>query len=233
MTMNCLEFRKAAGTDPQHLDASALEHARDCPACTRYLAETRELDVRIAHALSIKVPAAGGAAASNVVKMLPRAIPPRRRAFALAASVFLAVGVGTAGWLLFPRPTLADEVVEHMNGEPDSWNSHTPADVAALQAALTNNGARFTTSLGRMMYAQSCLFRGHHVPHLVLETGAAPVTLLLLPNESVKARTNFAAGGYEGVLLPVGKGSVAVLTHGAPLPEELAARIAKSIEWTK
>ena len=170
MTMNCLEFRKAAGADPQHLDASALEHARDCPACARYLAETRELDVRIAHALSVKAPAAGGTTAPNVVKMVPRAIPPRRRAFALAASVLLAVGVGTAGWLLFPRPTLADEVVEHMNGEPDSWNSHTPVDAAALQAAVTRNGARFTTSLGRMMYAQSCLFRGHHVPHLVLET---------------------------------------------------------------
>lgn len=231
--MNCVEFRKAAGADPQHLDPSALGHVRDCPACARYLAETLELDLRIARALSIKVPAAGTTTAPKVVTLIPRAIAPRRRAFALAASALLAVGVGTAGWLLFPRPTLADEVVEHMRGEPDSWNSHTPVDAAALNAALNRSGARITTSLGRMMYAHSCVFRWHHVPHLVLETDAAPVTLLLLPNESVKARTKFAEGGYEGVLLPVGKGSVAVLTHGAPLPEELADRIARSIEWTK
>jgi hypothetical protein len=71
------------------------------------------------------------------------------------------------------------------------------------------------------------------VPHLVLETELAPVTLLLLPDEPVKARTDFAEDGYEGVLLPVGKGSVAVVTHGAPLPVDLAQRIAGSIEWTR
>ncbi len=226
--MNCLEFRRAAGADPQHLEAGALEHARDCAGCARYLAEIKDLDARIVRALSIDVPASGVSR-----KVVPIGIAPRRRVFALAASVVLAVGVGTAGWLLFPRPTLAAAVVEHMRGEPQSWDSHTPVDEGVLQAALNRSGARFTTSLGRMMYVQSCLFRGHHVPHLVLETESARVTLLLLPNESVRARTNFAEGGYEGVLLPVGKGSVAVLTHGVPLPMDLAEHISKSIEWVK
>jgi len=224
--VNCLEFRRAAGADPQHLTGEALEHARGCAACARYLAEVRELDVRIARALAVPVPEGRPAAAVATVTHT------RRRYLALAASVLAAIGVGLVGWLALAPPSLAADVVEHMRGEPESWDSHTPASDAVLEKAMQRGDAWFTTMPGRFMYVQSCWFRGHYVPHLVLETGDGPVTLLLLRNEAVKAPTDFDEGGYRGVLLPVNNGAVAIVTRGAALSAELEQRIAAAIQWT-
>jgi Protein of unknown function (DUF3379) len=224
--MNCLEFRSAAGADPQHLTAEALEHERGCAACARYLAEVRELDVRIVRALTVPVPEGRSAAT------LASVTHTRRRYLALAASVLAAVGVGAVGWLALAPSSLAADVVEHMRGEPHSWESHTAVTDTALEAAMQRGDAWFTTMPGRFMYVQSCWFRGHYVPHLVLETDDGPVTLLLLRNESVKAPTDFNEDGYRGVLLPVGNGAVAVVTRGASLSPELAQHIAGLIQWT-
>jgi hypothetical protein len=224
--MNCLEFRRAAGADPQHLASDALEHARSCAACARYLAEIRELDARIARALAVPVPDAGGRRGR-----LPER-PGRRRVLAIAASLLLAIGAGMAGWVFFPRESLASAVVDHMSEEPQAWMPHPPVADAVLEAVLKRSGARFSAAPGRLTYVQSCWFRGRYVPHLVLETGAARVTLMLLRHERVTGPTEFNERGYRGVLLPVGRGSVAVLTQGVPLPANLAERIAGSIEWT-
>jgi Protein of unknown function (DUF3379) len=224
--MNCLEFRRAAGADPLHLPADALAHARDCPACARYLDDVLDLDARIAQALAVPVPEATA----------PAGVAPvdrnRRRVLALAASVVFAVGLAAVGWLALAPRSLAADVIEHVRHEEPSWSAKTPVSDAILDAVMKRSGARFTTMPGRMMYVQSCRFRGHDVPHLVLETGEGPVTLLLLPQESVRARTEFDEDGYQGVLLPVGKGSIAVLTHGSPLPADLAMRLGGLIEWT-
>jgi len=226
MTMNCLEFRRAAGADPQHLADDALAHARGCPACARYIAEVLDLDARIARALAVPVPDAKAAGNLTPVDRT------RRRVLALAASVVFAVGLGAVGWLVLAPKSLAADVVEHVRHEEPSWSSNTPAADAKLGTAMKRGGAQFTTMPGRIMYVQSCWFRGHYVPHLVLETGGGPVTLLLLRHESVKARTDFDENGYQGALLPVGKGSIAVLTHGSPLSPALAEHIAGLIEWT-
>jgi hypothetical protein len=224
--MNCLEFRQAASANPQDLEVDALAHARDCPACARYLAEMLDLDARIARALAVPVPDAQAAGSIGVVDRT------HRRLFALAASVVLAVGLGALSWLVLTPESLAADIVEHVRQEESSWGSHTPVADATLDAAMKRGGARFAAMPGRMMYVQSCWFRGHYVPHLVLETDTGPVTLLLLRHESVKARTDFEENGYQGVLLPVGEGSVAVLTHGSPLSAELGVRIAGLIQWT-
>lgn len=222
--MNCRDFRRAAGADPGHLPAEAEAHRAGCPDCTRYYTEIVELEARLVRALSVPVPEARGAKV--------RAFAARGRWLALAASVLVAVGIGAAGWLVLVPASLAADVVEHMRGEPDAWNATTPATDAALEASLQRGNAWFTKMPGRFVYVQSCFFRGRHVPHLVMQTAEGPITLLILRHERVRERQEFDEGGYRGVLLPVEDGSVAVVTHGAPLPVALANEIAASIEWT-
>lgn len=220
--MNCQEFRRAAGADPRHLPSSAAAHARDCPACAQYLAEILDLDARLQRALVVTVPPARARVAAK----------SDQRFLALAASVVFAVAIGVTGWLVLAPQGLAMAVVEHMRGEPDSWASATPATDASLEAAMQRGDAWFTTLPGRFVYVQSCWFRGHYVPHLVLETDQGPVTLMLLRHEKLEGRKTFDEGGYRGVLLPVDAGAVAIVTRGTPLSEDLAKRVAASIQWT-
>ena len=53
-------------------------------------------------------------------------------------------------------------------------------------------GIRFRSDAGMVSYAQSCRFRGENVPHLVVQTDAGPVTVMVLRNEKVTAPVKFA-----------------------------------------
>jgi len=74
------------------------------------------------------------------------------------------------------------------------------------------------------------------VPHLVVQTAAGPVTVMVLVHEPVRAATQFDENGYRGVIVPVaGHGSLAVLARGEAtdpkMVEEVAARVENSIIW--
>jgi hypothetical protein len=86
-------------------------------------------------------------------------------------------------------------------------------------------------------YASSCLFRGHRVPHLVVQTSMGPVTVMVLVHESVSKAVPFDEEGYRGVIVPVpGHGSLAVLVHDKQADlravGEIAARVQGAIVWT-
>ena len=96
---------------------------------------------------------------------------------------------------------------------------------------------RLRPDAGMVSYAQSCLFRGHHVPHLVVQTGMGPVTVMVLVHENVAAARMFDKGGYRGTIVPVpGHGSIAVLVKGdegdLAQVESVAARVKDAIVWT-
>ena len=81
---------------------------------------------------------------------------------------------------------------------------------AALADVLQTAGVQFDTSMP-VVYASACPFHGRRVPHLVVQTTNGPMTVMLLAHEKVASRQEFSEGGYHGVLLPAGEGSVAVL----------------------
>ena len=80
-----------------------------------------------------------------------------------------------------------------------------------------------------VVYAMACPFRGRRVPHLVVQTSAGPLTVMLLAHEKVAERTEFSEHGYRGVLLPAGSGAVAVLSRAGTVPESVAVEIAGSV----
>ena len=156
---------------------------------------------------------------------------------ALAASVMVALLVGTL-WLGAPHASLAADVVAHMAGEPEAW-TRTDAAVpsADLAPVIAEARMRLRPDAGLVSYAQSCLFRGHHVPHLVVQTGMGPVTVMVLVHENVAAARTFDEGGYRGTIVPVpDHGSIAVLVKGEEgdlaQVESAAARVKDAIVWT-
>jgi hypothetical protein len=230
--MNCLEFRRTVGAEPHASTPDVVAHAAECPQCARYQREMQQMDGLIHRALNVQ-PRFGGEVEPQVAS--PAAAPSQQRArrrlqWSLAASVMLAVFLGSL-WLAYPRTTLAEQVVVHVEHEANSMvRTDAAVDRAALQDVLARSGVRLR-DIGRVSYAMSCAFRGHQVPHLVVQTAGGPITVLLLPEErSVSTPQKFSEGGYAGVILPAPRGAIAVLGEGAPVAD-VAATVLASVEY--
>lgn len=184
-------------------------------------------------------PGSPGAASGRVLEFPARSTTSvaRRGAapFAMAAGVVaVAVLVGLL-WAGYPRESLAHAVVGHMAEEPLAWKTSTPVAPAAVADSVRRTGVKLSTGdLPPVTYLQSCYFRGHYVPHFVVQTTGGPVTVLVLADERVQRRTTFDENGYRGVLVPSARGSVALLARnaGANL-DETAARVLASVHYVE
>jgi hypothetical protein len=217
--LDCKHVRLAVGGDPRNLSVEVQQHLAGCAACRQFRDETLAMESRLEAALQLPLHRFRDAKKANA---------PRR--YALAASVLVALLVGGGAWLFQPRAALADQVMEHIRHEAGSWALQrrlTPGEIAAV---LARAGVHFDTSMP-VVYASPCPFRGHVAPHLVLETDQGPVTVMLLSHEKLKTRQSFAEQGYEGVLLPAGEGSVALLTRGGAVPETTEAAVLSAVRW--
>jgi hypothetical protein len=197
--MDCKRARLEIGGDPQSLSPEVAKHIATCAACAKFRDETLAMESRLKSALELPL---------QHFRAAPRKAEPKR--FALAASVALAVLIGGGAWLFRPQPALAEEIVEHVRHEAGSWQTHDPVPPELLAAVLDKAGVKYDVRLP-VSYASPCPFRGHIVPHLVVQTDRGPLTVMVLSHEQVKSRAEFSEGEYHGVILPAGEGGIAVL----------------------
>jgi hypothetical protein len=221
--VTCGDARLAIGGDPETLTPELEEHLRGCAGCAEFRAEMLRLNAALRRAFEEppEIRVAGA-------RRAPRA---RWQQWALAASVMIAMLGGVGVWLLRPTDTLASEVVAHVKGEPQSWLATHNVSAAAIDHALKSSGIALDVDSDKIVYAESCWFRGHYVPHLVLETEHGPATVLLLRHEHVKARDDFHESGMTGVIVPAGDGSVAVLERGRQGVDALAGALRQEVHW--
>jgi len=220
--VTCDDARLLIGADPGATTPELEEHLATCAACARFREEMRALDAEIRRALE---------GPPDIVR--PRSGRPSRtwRQWALAASVVLASFAVLAVWLLRPSDTLAREVVAHVQAEPESWLATQHVNAQDIGQALRGAGVALDVTSDRVMYAQSCWFRGHYVPHLVIQTARGPATVLILRHEQVRARRSFHEAGMTGLIIPAEHGSIAVLTRGAGDPADIAGHMQHEVHW--
>jgi hypothetical protein len=124
-----------------------------------------------------------------------------------------------------------------MAGEPDSWAvTQVPVPDPALAQVLQGSKVRLAGDAGLITYARSCDFRGHKVPHLVVQADGGSVTVMVLAHESAGAIQRFDEHGFRGIIVPVpGHGSLAVLERGSGSDlhsvEKVAAQVQRSLAW--
>jgi len=217
-------YRRALLSDPRSEDAGMRQHRDTCAQCAAYTTRVLQFESRLERALQLKmrVPAAGHGS----------------RRFALAASMLLALLAAGAVWLAVPRTSLAAAVVAHMAGEPDAWNTRTAVADPKLESVLNNANMRLSAGAGLVSYANGCEFRGHVVPHLVVQSAAGPVTVMVLVHETVSKQVQFDEQGYRGIIVPVpGHGSIALLMRGPDARmddvEGIAARVRNATVWLR
>jgi hypothetical protein len=218
--VTCDEARLLIGADPGGTTAALEEHVRGCAACAVLRVEMRALDDDIRRALERPPDLARS-----------RTAPPAWRQWALAASVALATFLALAVWLLRPSDTLARDVVAHVEGEPESWLATEQLTAEGIDQGLRRAGVTLGITSDRITYAQSCWFRGHYVPHLVVQTTRGQATVLILRHEHVAARRAFNEAGMTGVIVPAERGSIAVLARGGGNIDEIAGAMQREVRW--
>ena len=248
--MNCEEYREAIAADPS-FDGGA-GHLGQCAACQAYRSKMQAFDQTISRALALDVPELhvpelvdlpelaapespdfSTSTADNVV-----ALPTLRRTsltwFAMAATVVAAalLGVRLIGTGI-QHDSLADEILAHLDHEQIALRV---TDVAVTDARLSlvvpADIARMDHSAGLITYAQSCQINGRDVPHLVIQGEHGPVTILLMPDETVANPQSVQGESVNGVILPVGKGSIAIFGEREERLDGIQEKVLKSVTWS-
>jgi hypothetical protein len=218
--VSCEQARLQIGADPEGSTAELEQHVQDCESCRQFRAEMRTLDANIRRAL--ERPPESAARLRFTAPWRP---------WALAASVLLATLAVLAVWLARPSDTLAREVVAHVQEEPESWLARRHVDAQSIDSALRGAGVKLDITSDRISYAQSCWFRDHYVPHLVVQTAQGPVTVLILRNQQVSTRRSFHEQGMSGVIVPAPQGSIAVLARDGANVDAAAAQMQQEVRW--
>ena len=228
-------YRSAIMADPHDADPELRAHRASCAECRAFTEQLLRFEARLERALLVDIVPK---AAVLPFARRPAAAGPRRW-MAMAASLLLALVIAAGVWLTLPQRSLAADVVAHMAGEPDAWRlTDVPVPDADLNAVLEESKLRLKPGAGVVSYARSCDFRGHEVPHFVVQTQSGPVTVMVLVHEAVRNPKQFDEQGYRGTIVPVpGHGSIAVLMRDSSSRsgdvERIAARVEDSIVWTR
>jgi hypothetical protein len=232
--MNCEDFKQAVAADPS-FDGGAA-HVAECADCSAYRATMQSLDLKIAKAMALSTPDLKMPELPDVDSLNVVALPARRIAptwFAVAATIVLAAVVGVR--LLAPgsdEVSLSDQIIAHIDHEPYGLRvADTPVPDLRLNDVVPSDIARMDHSAGLITYAQSCLINGKSVPHLVIQGEHGPVTILLMPEEFVSEASSIKGESINGVILPVGKGSIAIIGDREERLDKIQEKVVDSVTW--
>lgn len=239
--MNCEAYKEAIAAEPRASVEGAAEHVAGCESCAAFLAEMRSLDARIEKALAIDVPPLRMPELppvddGKVVSLRPRARPavstPAWIGIAAALALAAIVGIQLIGTDPAVEFSLTDEILAHLDHEPGAL---VVTDVVVsderLDRVVNPSIGTLDRSVGLITYAQSCIINGKTVPHLVIQGEKGPVTLLLMPDEAIDSAVSFDGESINGVILPVGSGSIAIVGQQDEALGEIEQRVVDSVEW--
>lgn len=235
--MNCEEYRQTIAADPSYDGGEA--HLSACASCKAYRDEMRSLDQQIGRALEISVPELRTPELPDIDTADVVSLPVRRRftapvRLAVAATVVLAAFVGLriiGGNVTYP--SLAEEIVAHLDHEPYSLRvTDEPVSDRRLAKVVPVDVANMNHDSGLITYAQTCVINGKKIPHLVIQGERGPVTILLLPDEAIDEAVQLEGESINGVLLPVGGGSVAIIGERDEQLDTIQKNVVNSVTWS-
>jgi hypothetical protein len=235
--MKCTDYKEALTADPGFDDESG--HADNCADCQAYGAEILALNEKLAAAMEISVPELimpelPDIETENVVSLSGRRVLSKPAWFAMAATLLLAavVGIRMTG-MGVSYGTLEEQVLAHVDNEPSALlPSSTPVSDRQLSRAVPSDIATMNRDAGLITYAQNCTINGNDVPHLVIQGVHGPITILLMPHESVAEATTLDGVNIKGIILPVGDGSIAIIGDREEKLDQVKEDVLDSVMWS-
>lgn len=256
--MNDLLFQRQLQSDPHLLSDEMLAYLDTKPELKKMVKKTRDFDEQIVEALDVDVPEGLEARillnqsyqdADNTDETIsletPKsnviAIKPAINswwAFGSMAASMLVVSFSMALWL---GPTNLEKisandvvahVLHHVEEDPTLMTAFkAPTDQQDLQKLFLAVGASLNEPIDQMSYAGECIVKGQKGLHVVMQGEQGPVTVIVLPGQQLDSMIAFESSGFQGELLPVKGGVVAIIGNSMEQLSEAHMRFFKSVKF--
>lgn len=218
--MNCLEFRRLYLSDPYHCSEEMEAHRLACDHCHRFARQQSEQEIQLKRAVKVAVPE-GLASRIIVSKALhgrANKATVKRRPFKLLASLLAASFTLLAVlWRILFIPT-EQLVLTHVTDEIHHLQDNFALTTHAVNQKIRSSGLYASQSLGPVRYAGSCQIRDHVGAHIIIPGKRGPVTVLLMPKESIQHPLTVKDHRFSGRIVPFTGGSMAVIgERGEPI----------------
>lgn len=227
--LTCIEFRQYVGADPASNAAAILEHRLKCQACAEFHRQQLELTGRLAAALDIAVP---DELAPRIRWRAANARTVALRWMAVAAGLVAAVTLSVLVWLGDADGPLTREIIAHVKDEARIMQvADERVGSQKVSAVLSLDDLALNDEIDEVTHAGLCPFRGHLIPHLVVEVDGEPVSILFLANETVREPERIDEDGYHGILVPVERGSMAIVSEREDLLVPVVEDMRRKVRW--
>jgi Protein of unknown function (DUF3379) len=229
--MSCLEFHRRITIDPGDRDPGILQHAAACAPCAAFGQRLARLDRSLHAAIDVEAPREMSARIllrqSCTERRAARA--RRRRWLALAASVVVIAGIAGGYWSYWQQDSLSQAVLAHVDEEPFALSPHSAIPVENINEIAQPMQTWIDGSLGTVSFAKICPIHDAEGVHLVVEGDEGPVTVMILPHETIHHEMTVRNERYEGVIVPRAIGSIAIVGYrGEPL-DDVEARVRTAV----
>jgi hypothetical protein len=171
------------------------------------------LERRIEEALAIEPPA--GLAERVLLAQATRMRLRTRRwqvGLTLAASLLVAVGIGTFGW---NRAARADPLpgmsVAHLRYEAFALTRTQPVSEEELRRDFAARGVALRAMPKDAVFVRDCDVGPYRTVHLVFRVGNEPVTALYFVGRGTTGARDFHHAGWQGRELPLDNGTLLLL----------------------
>ena len=227
--MNCLEFRRLKLADPRRLPDAARAHVQSCASCAAFALGVDEGDTELVRALAIPVP---DGLADRVLLRATGVDRPAWRAWALAASVFLGVGIATTFFVYAPSDAYARLAIEHVVREPESLTTLYQENAATVAVALRSVGASIKSPIGQVRYIRLCPWEdGGTAWHIVFDTPQGLATLIVVADVRVRSKSNASSNGWNASVQPIRRGFYAVVTASPAATGFVSDLLREQVDW--
>jgi len=221
--MNCLEYRRLALQDINALPEQAQTHCDECEACQLFTNELKGFNVSLQRSMGVDAPE-GLADRILLQQSFGLARSKRKQSrigfTALAASIVLGL-VFSLRLFLPGSDALEQAVLAHVHEEIAHLYEDRKVSNERVGELLASLDTQAISAISNVRYAGTCPIGKTAGAHLVLAGKSGPVTVLYLPEESVKQTKVFGDGSFQGVLTPGKRGSIAVIGGSHTSMEEL------------
>lgn len=236
-TMDDLEFRTRAFSDPQH-DSNDLQRAAGTDANRqRLLEEITELDNEIRRTVGT-VPIPDGLKQ----RLLQHSRPTwhSRAPYVLAASLLVTAGLGLS--MVQTRPSAQDlafhdALLNHVHREAPRYANSTGINWSDVEPVLQAAGARMASQAEvealHLTFANHCGFGGgDRGAHLVAQGEFGPVSIIFTPNTPVANTIKLRDERYKGRIIPLSGGNMAVIGEKQEGLRRFEKVVMDNLEWS-